>query len=105
MTLLERIRKRLEAFGQSRDLTLMTKLFCEDLCWGHSRGFTPRRLQLPSPLSCKITAVPVAQMSGLPVYCIEWPQEKLPGVTARRAVQRALASVSAEHVVWSVSQA
>jgi hypothetical protein len=33
MTLLERIRQRLEAFGQSRDLTHVTKLFCEDLGW------------------------------------------------------------------------
>jgi hypothetical protein len=103
LELLERIRQRLEAFGQSRDLTLMTKLFCEDLGWGGRRGFTQRRLHLPSPLSCEITAVPVAQMSGLPVYCIEWPQEKLPGVTARRAVQRALASVSAEHVVCYIT--
>jgi hypothetical protein len=104
MTLLERIRQRLEAFGQSRDLTLMTKLFCEDLGWGEPRGFTQRRLQLPSPLSCEVQAVPVAQMSGLPVYCVEWPQERLPGVTARRAVQRALSPLSAEHVVCYLTQ-
>jgi adenine-specific DNA-methyltransferase len=48
--------------------------------------------------------VPVAQMSGLPVYCVEWPQDKLPGVTARRAVQKALASVSAEHVVCYITR-
>jgi adenine-specific DNA-methyltransferase len=104
MTLLERIRQRLEAFGQSRDLTLMTKLFCEDLGWGEPRGFTQRRLQLPSPLSCEVQAVPVAQMSGLPVYCVEWPQERLPGVTARRAVQRALSPLSTEHVVCYLTQ-
>jgi hypothetical protein len=104
MTLLERIRQRLEAFGQSRDLTLMTRLFCEDLGWGEPRGFTQRRLQLPSPLSCEVQAVPVAQMSGLPVYCVEWPQERLPGVTARRAVQRALSPLSAEHVVCYLTQ-
>jgi hypothetical protein len=104
MTLLERIRQRLEAFGQSRDLTLITKLFCEDLGWGEPRGFTQRRLQLPSPLSCEVQAVPVAQMSGLPVYCVEWPQERLPGVTARRAVQRALSPLSAEHVVCYLTQ-
>jgi adenine-specific DNA-methyltransferase len=104
MTLLERIRQRLEAFGQSRDLTLMTKLFCEDLGWGEPRGFTQRRLQLPSPLSCEVQAVPVAQMSGLPVYCVEWSQERLPGVTARRAVQRALSPLSTEHVVCYLTQ-
>jgi adenine-specific DNA-methyltransferase len=104
MTLLERIRQRLEAFGQSRDLTLMTRLFCEDLGWGEPRGFTQRRLQLPSPLSCEVQAVPVAQMSGLPVYCVEWPQERLPGVTARRAVQRALSPLSTEHVVCYLTQ-
>jgi adenine-specific DNA-methyltransferase len=104
MTLLENIRQRLEDFGQSRDLTLMTKLFCEDLGWGGPRGFTQRRLQLPSPLSCEVQAVPVAQMSGLPVYCVEWPQERLPGVTARRAVQRALSPLSTEHVVCYLTQ-
>ena len=104
LELLKRIRQRLEAFGQSRDLTLMTRLFCEDLGWGEPRGFTQRRLQLPSPLSCEVQAVPVAQMSGLPVYCVEWPQERLPGVTARRAVQRALSPLSTEHVVCYLTQ-
>jgi adenine-specific DNA-methyltransferase len=104
LELLERIRQRLEAFGQSRDLTLMTRLFCEDLGWGEPRGFTQRRLQLPSPLSCEVQAVTVAQMSGLPVYCVEWPQERLPGVTARRAVQRALSPLSTEHVVCYLTQ-
>jgi len=104
MTLLENIRQRLETFVQSRDLTLMTKLFCEDLGWGSPRGLTPRRLQLPSPFSCEVQAVPVAQMSSLPVYCVEWPQERLPGVTARRAVQKALAPMSAEHLVCYVTQ-
>jgi len=104
LELLERIRQRLETFGQSRDLTLMTRLFCEDLGWGEPRGFTQRRLQLPSPLSCEVQAVPVAQMSGLPVYCVEWPQERLPGVTARRAVQRALSPLSTEHVVCYLTQ-
>ena len=104
MTLLENIRQRLEDFGQSRDRNLMTRLFCEDLGWGSPRGLTPRRLQLPSPLTCEVTAEPVAQMSGLPVYCVEWPQEKLPGVTARRAVQKALSPLSTEHVVCYLTQ-
>jgi hypothetical protein len=43
-------------------------------------------------------------MSGLPVYCVEWPQERLPGVTARRAVQRALSPLSTEHVVCYLTQ-
>jgi hypothetical protein len=43
-------------------------------------------------------------MSSLPVYCVEWPQERLPGVTARRAVQRALSPLSAEHVVCYLTQ-
>jgi hypothetical protein len=82
----------------------MTRLFCEDLGWGEPRGFTQRRLQLPSPLSCEVQAVPVAQMSGLPIYCVEWPQERLPGVTARRAVQRALSPLSTEHVVCYITR-
>jgi hypothetical protein len=43
-------------------------------------------------------------MSGLPVYCVEWPQERLPGVTARRAVQRALSPLSTEHVVCYITR-
>jgi len=104
MTTPERIRQRLEAFGQSQDPALMTHLFGEELGWGQPRGLSPRDLSLGAPISCKALVVPVAQMSGLPVYCVKWPQEKLPGVTARRAVQKALASVSTEHLVCYVTQ-
>jgi type I restriction-modification system DNA methylase subunit len=104
MTAPERIRQRLEAFGQSQDPALMTHLFGEELGWGQPRGLSPRDLSLGAPISCKAMVVPVAQMSGLPVYCVKWPQEKLPGVTARRAVQKALASVSTEHLVCYVTQ-
>jgi adenine-specific DNA-methyltransferase len=104
MTLLERIRQRLEAFGQSRDLTLMTKLFCEDLGWGEPARLHATEITIALAPLLRGTAVPVAQMSGLPVYCVEWPQERLPGVTARRAVQRALSPLSTEHVVCYLTQ-
>ena len=48
-------------------------------------------------------AVPVAQMSGLPVYYVAWPGDKPLGTTARRAVQKALAPTSAEHLVCYVT--
>ncbi len=43
-------------------------------------------------------------MSGLPVYLIDWPDDRLPGTTARRAVQRALDPTHAEHVLVYVAR-
>jgi hypothetical protein len=66
------------------------KLFCQTLNWGAPQGMTPLTLPVGAPVNQSLTLYPVAHLSGLPVYRVDWPSERLPGVTARRAVQRAL---------------
>ena len=111
MSLLERLRERLEALGQFRGPeqarasvpAQLSSLFCEELGWARPQGLLEHRLQLSAPLPLEVVALPVAQMSGLPVYYVVWPQEKLPGITARRAVQKALSPFCAEHLVCYLS--
>ena len=106
MNNLERIRHTLESCGQHQGhiSALITSLFCEELGWGHPSGLTPRKLKLSAPVSREVTAAPVARMSGLPVYLVDWPDDRLPGTTARRAVQRALALTHAEHLLVYVAR-
>ncbi len=77
----------------------LTALFCETLRWGAPRGMSARALAIGAPVSASLTAVPIAQLSGLPVLRVDWPEDRLPTVTHRRAVQRALAPVHAEHLL------
>ena len=104
MTTLARIHQKLEAFGQSQEPAMIMRLFCEDLRWGRTCDVTPRKLPLGAPVLREVMATPVAQMSGLPVYRIDWPDDRLPGVTARRAVQKALTPTSTEHLTCYVTQ-
>ncbi|GIV52419.1 MAG: hypothetical protein KatS3mg038_2940 [Candidatus Kapaibacterium sp.] len=99
-TLLQRIQSCLNDAGSPQKLG---ELFCQTLHWGAPRGLTPRTLELGTPINQRITLHPVAQLSGLPVYHIEWPGDRLPGVTARRAVQRALKPLHAEHLLCYVT--
>jgi len=104
MTTLARIHQKLEAFGQSQEPAMIMRLFCEDLRWGRTCDVTPRKLPLGAPVLREVMATPVAQMSGLPVYRVDWPYDRLPGVTARRAVQKALTPTSTEHLTCYVTQ-
>lgn len=97
---LHRIKAHLEAGDPINQLPL---LFTQTLMWAAPRGLTPRILDIGAPVSKGLTAYPVAQISGLPVYRIDWPDTKLPGVTARRAVQRALKPIHAEHLLCYVT--
>jgi hypothetical protein len=99
--LLQRIHRHLESGRLADELT---PLFCQTLHWGAPRGLTPRVLQVGAPVSATLTVYPVAQLSGLPVYRVNWPNDRLPGVTARRAVQRALKPVHAEHLLCYVAR-
>ena len=83
---------------------MIMRLFCEDLRWGRTCDVTPRKLPLGAPVLREVMATPVAQMSGLPVYRVDWPYDRLPGVTARRAVQKALTPTSTEHLTCYVTQ-
>jgi hypothetical protein len=82
----------------------LTSLFCDTLRWGAPRGMTPLPLPGGPPLGHPLTAVPVAQLSGLPVFHVDWPEDRPPTVTARRAVLRALAPVHAKHLLCYVTR-
>lgn len=82
----------------------LAPLFCEILRWGAPKGMARRTLEVGAPVGTSLTAVPMAQLSGLPVLRLDWPEDRLPTVTARRAVQRALAPVHAEHLLCYVTR-
>jgi hypothetical protein len=98
--LLQKIQSQLNAGRLSANLT---PLFCETLRWGAPRGMAPRALAVGAPISATLTAHPVAQLSGLPVYRVDWPEDRLPGITVRRAVQRALKPIHVEHLLCYVA--
>lgn len=81
----------------------LAKLFLEELGWSTVTGQRPRPLKLAPPIGLVLTAAPIAHLGGLTVFRLDWPGDRLPGVTARRAVQRALAPTHAEHLVVYVA--
>jgi len=81
----------------------LTPLFCETLRWGGPKGH-PRALAVGAPLSRTLTATPVAHLGGLPVFRVEWDSDKLPNLTQRRAVHRALAPTHLEHLLCYVTK-
>jgi len=97
----ERIREVLD--GAEEPYHKFLRLFIEVLAWNKPVGLTERPLPPGAPVSRELTAKPVAQMSDLPVYMIEWPEERLPGTTARREVQRDLSQTSARHLACYVT--
>jgi len=99
--LLEKIEAHLKAVPLANNLT---PLFCQTLRWGAPQGMRPRSLTVGHPADRRLTALPVAQLTGLPVFRIEWPEDRPPTVTDRRAVQRALAPVHAEHLLCYVTR-
>ena len=98
--LLEKIKAHLKAVPLANCLT---PLFCYTLRWGTPQGMRPRSLTVGPPVDRRLTALPVAQLTGLPVFRIDWPEDRPPTVTERRAVQRALAPVHAEHLLFYVT--
>jgi adenine-specific DNA-methyltransferase len=98
--LLEKIEAHLKATPLVNSLT---PLFCQILHWGTPQGMRPRSLTVGHPVGRSLTALPVAQLTGLPVFRIDWPHDRPPTVTERRAVQRALAPVHAEHLLCYVT--
>ncbi|MGC8743150.1 MAG: Eco57I restriction-modification methylase domain-containing protein [Verrucomicrobiia bacterium] len=99
-TILQQIEAQLTGGNLAENLG---ELFCQTLNWGAPRGMTSRTLEVGTPVSGLLTLHPVAQLSGLPVYRIDWPEKKFPGVTARRVVQRALKPLHAEHLLCYVT--
>ena len=82
--------------------TELSRLFCEVLNWGAPPSMDSVPLQVGAPMNRTLTLHPVAQMAGLPVFRIDWHETRLPTLTARRAVQRALAPTYAEHLLCYV---
>jgi len=82
--------------------TELSRLFCEVLNWGAPPSMDSVPLQVGAPVSRTLTLYPIAQMGGLPVFRIDWHETRLPTLTARRAVQRALAPTYAEHLLCYV---
>ncbi|RME56836.1 MAG: hypothetical protein D6795_00620, partial [Deltaproteobacteria bacterium] len=93
--LLERIAWHLD---QQDVAAQLIPLFCETLLWGRGKG-APWSLSVGAPVGASLTVTPVAQLAHLPVLRIDWPDRELPGVTARRAVQRALSKRHTEHLL------
>ncbi|HPP12249.1 MAG TPA: hypothetical protein PKW42_05890, partial [bacterium] len=97
---LQRIHDQLNS---SRLTENLGRLFCEILHWGAPRGMQQQQREIGAPVNRTLTVHPVAQLSGLPVFRVDWPENRLPGVTARRAVQRALKPAHAEHLLCYVT--
>ncbi len=99
------IKDQLDTITQSNTCSVLRKIFAEVLWWDNFSG-SPMPLSIGAPVSCEVRLEPVAQAAGLPVFLVRWPNPTLPGVTARRAVQRALSQRYVEHLLcYLTSQA
>lgn len=82
----------------------LTPLFCEALLWGRPQASAfAREVSVRRQEKAQLTFAPVAQLSGLPVFRVDWPYDKLPNVTQRRAVHRALAPTYIEYLLAYVT--
>ena len=90
----------------------LISLFCETLLWGRpqARAFSrdvrvrqDEKADGSTMLTAGLAFTPVAQLSGLPVFRVDWPYDKPPNVTQRRAVHRALAPTYLEHLLAYVT--
>lgn len=82
----------------------LTLLFCETLLWGRpQRQAFAREVRVRQQEKAQLAFTPVAQLSGLPVFRVDWPYDKPPNVTQRRAVHRALAPTYLEHLLAYVT--
>ncbi|MFA0770163.1 MAG: hypothetical protein REDVDVYQ_000666, partial [Candidatus Fervidibacter sp.] len=78
-------------------------MFCETLRWGQPQGH-PLTLSVGAPVNRSLILVPVAQLSGLPVFRVDWHNTQLPRLTERRAVYRALTPIHREHLLCYVTE-
>ncbi len=80
----------------------LTKLFCEVLGWGRPQGMA-RLLPIAVPEHPEVMLAPVAQLSGLPVFRVDWPSDRLPNVSQRRTVHKALQQSHHQHLLVYVT--
>jgi adenine-specific DNA-methyltransferase len=100
--LYRQIQQILESLPADQPEQSLQRLFCEVLNWNAPRGLARLSLEIGAPVSRALTFEPIAQVASLPVFCISWHEERVPTLTARRAVQRALAPTYAEHLLGYV---
>jgi adenine-specific DNA-methyltransferase len=100
--LYRQIQQILESLPDKQPEQSLQRLFCEVLNWNAPRGLAPLSLEIGAPVSRALTFEPIAQVASLPVFCVRWHEERAPTLTARRAVQRALAPTYAEHLLGYV---
>ena len=82
----------------------LTPLFCETLLWGRPQASAfAREVTVSGQEKAQLVFAPVAQLSGLPVFRVDWPYDKPPNVTQRRAVHRSLAPTYIEHLLAYVT--
>ena len=99
--LLKQIRDCLESDRLAEGLS---RLFGEALAWGAPSDAAPQPLAVPAPVGRELVAIPIARLAGLPVLRIDWPEKRLPTLTARRAVHRALVRTYVEHLACYVTE-
>jgi len=82
----------------------LAPLFNKTLLWGRPQAsaFT-REVTVGRQEKAQLAFTPVAQLSGLPVFRVDWLYDKPPNVTQRRAVHRALAPTYIEHLLAYVT--
>jgi adenine-specific DNA-methyltransferase len=100
--LYRQIQQILESLPDKQPEQSLQRLFCEVLNWNAPRGLARLSLEIGAPVSRALTFEPIAQVASLPVFRIDWHETRLPTLTARRAVQRALAPTYAEHLLCYV---
>ncbi len=99
-TLLQCIAEKLNSPQIAENLT---PLFCEVLGWGRPTA-SPRCLSVSAPVGRQLTVRPVAELSSVPVFRVDWHLNALPTVTQRRAVHRALMPIAVEHLLCYITQ-
>lgn len=80
----------------------LSPFFTQTLNWGHLQC-TPRTLHVPDVPGERVMATPVAQLGGLPVFSVVWPDTRLPNQTQKRSSYASLAPVHLEHLVCHIT--
>lgn len=73
----------------------LRRLFGQELAWSIEQGSQP--LQVGRPIHQTVTLEAIASAAGVRIYRLA--RQKLPTLTERRAIMRALLSFAAEHIV------
>ena len=80
----------------------LPELFCELLGWSRP-SMNELSLDTGAPVNHTIDFIPVAELSGLPVFRVDWYEDQLPNVTQRRTVHKALVGTYREHMLCYVT--